>query len=90
VSIPLSPDQFEKKPNRYLPTVTVRLDKVDATQRYWDQAKVDDIAAKGVKETGITPIAGFVNGRYKLMDGHHRFAGAMQAGATRIKLKKVR
>jgi ParB-like chromosome segregation protein Spo0J len=90
MSIPFSSEQFEKKPTRTMPRVRVRLDKVVATQRGWDQKKVDDIARKGPYEKGTDPIAGVINGKYHILDGHHRVAGAIQRGDTHITLKRVK
>lgn len=73
-----------------MPRVKVRLDKVVATQRYYDQAKVDDIAEKGPKKSGITPIVHPFNGKYYLADGHHRVAAAIQRGDTHITVKRVK
>jgi uncharacterized protein (DUF1015 family) len=90
MSIPLSPEQFEKKSNHAIPRVRIRLDKIVPTQRYWDQAKVDDIAAKGVNEKGVEPLVNKVGGLYYLGDGHHRVAAAMQRGDRLITAKKVK
>jgi hypothetical protein len=90
MSIPLSSDQFEKKPNPYTPRRRIRLDRIDATQRYWDQAKVDDIARRGPKVTGITPIVGKIDGRYKSLDGHHRLAAQIQNGETHTSVMVIK
>jgi len=85
VSTPFSTQQFEEKPNRKMPVVTVRLDKVVSTQNHLDPAKVSDIASKPAG--GTPPIVHQFNGRYYVGDGHHRVAGAIERGDTKIKVK---
>ena len=87
MSIPFSTKQFEKKPNRSMPAVRVRLDKIVPTQRYYDSAKVNDIAAKGADD-GTDPIVHQFQGKYHVSDGHHRVAGAIARGDTTIRVRK--
>jgi ParB-like chromosome segregation protein Spo0J len=89
VSIPFSTAQFEKKPNPKMPRTTVRLDKLDATQGKLDQKKVQSIAQRGADD-GTDPVVAPFKGRYRVLDGHHRVAGAMERGDTKIKVRRVR
>ena len=72
-----------------MPRTTVRLDKVDATQLKLDRKKVQSIAARGADD-GTDPVVGKLNGRYKVLDGHHRVAGAMERGDTKIRVRRVK
>jgi len=89
VSVPFSTQQFEKKPNPKMPRTTVRLDKIDATQLRLDPAKVRKIAA-GPANDGTDPLVAPYKGRYKVLDGHHRVAGAMERGDTKIRVRRVK
>jgi ParB-like chromosome segregation protein Spo0J len=89
VSIPFSTQQFEKKPNRKMPRTTVRLDKVVATQGKLDSAKVQSIAQRGADD-GTDPLVAPFRGKYYVLDGHHRVAGAMERGDTKIKVRRVK
>lgn len=88
MSVPFSTQQFEEKPNRKIPKVKVRLDKLVATQNKLDQAKVQDIASKPAG--GTPPIVHALGGKYYVGDGHHRVAGAIERGDTHIWVKKVK
>jgi ParB-like chromosome segregation protein Spo0J len=89
VSIPFNTSQFEKKPNPKMPRTTVRLDKVVATQGKLDQRKVQSIAQRGADD-GTDPLVAPHKGKYYVLDGHHRVAGAIERGDTKIKVKRVR
>jgi ParB-like chromosome segregation protein Spo0J len=89
VSIPYNIKQFAEKPNRYLPKSKVRLDKLVATQHNLDKAKVADIASKPVDD-GTPPIVGRHKGKYSVLDGHHRVAGAIERGDSYIKVKRIK
>jgi len=86
VSIPFNTTQFEKKANRKIRTVTVRADKIDATQVYLNHAKVMSIARNGADD-GTLPLVHKLDGRYKVGDGHHRIGAAIENGDTHIKVK---
>jgi len=86
VSVSFNTSQFVKKPNSKIRTVTVRLDKVDATQLKVDPAKVKSIAARG-PDDGALPLVHKFRGRYKVGDGHNRIGGAIERGDTKIKVK---
>jgi ParB-like chromosome segregation protein Spo0J len=88
VSVPFNTAQFEEKPNRFIPKVKVRLDKLVATQNKLDPAKVKDIASKPAG--GTPPIVHPLNGKYFVGDGHHRVAGAIERGDSHIWVKKVK
>jgi len=89
MSIPFSTQQFEKKPNRKMPATTVRLDKIDATQLKLDHKKVMSIAERGADD-GTDPLVAKLNGRYKVLDGHHRVGGAIERGDTKIRVRQVK
>lgn len=89
MSIPFSTAQFEKKPNPKMPATTVRLDKLDATQLKLDPKKVQSIAQKGAAD-GTDPVVAKHNGRYKVLDGHHRVGGAIERGDTKIRVRRVK
>jgi len=89
VSVPFNTKQFEDKPNPKMPATTVRLDKVVATQRYLDPAKVQSIAKKGAYD-GTDPLVAKHNGRYYVLDGHHRVGGALERGDTKIRVRRVK
>lgn len=72
-----------------MPRTTVRLDKIVASQRNLDSAKVQSIAQRGADD-GTDPIVGRHNGKYVVLDGHHRVAGAMERGDTKIKVKRIK
>lgn len=90
MSIPFSSRQFEDKPNAKMPKTTVRLDKIVATQGKLDHSKVMDIAGKDPSEITTDPIVSLHQGRYYVLDGHHRVAGAMERGDTKIKVRRVK
>ena len=90
MSIPFNTQQFEKKPNRFMPTTTVRLDKVVATQNKLDPAKVKQIAAQPASAISTDPVVSRHNGKYSVLDGHHRVAGAIERGDTKIKVRRVK
>lgn len=90
MSIPFNTKQFEEKPNRYMPKTTVRLDKVVATQGKLDQGKVQAIARKDPSDITTDPLVSRHQGRYYVLDGHHRVAGAIERGDTKIKVKRVK
>jgi hypothetical protein len=90
VSIPFSPQQFEKKPNRKMPTTWVRLDKIVATQHSVDPAKVRDIARQPASAITTDPVVFPHQGNYILGDGHNRVAGAIKRGDTKIKVRRVK
>lgn len=72
-----------------MPKTRVRLDKLVPTQRTWDQAKVDSIAAEGAAD-GTDPIVHPFKGKYYVSDGHHRVAGAIQRGDTHITVRRAK
>jgi hypothetical protein len=79
MSIPLNPEQWERKdkPIRSMPTRSVRLDKVVSTQNDYDPAKVENVAVKK-------------NGKYHILDGHHRVASDILNGNDRTELRIVK
>lgn len=72
-----------------MPRTTVRLDKIVATQGRLDSAKVQSIAQRGADD-GTDPVVAPHQGKYVLLDGHHRVAGAMERGDTKIKVRRVK
>jgi hypothetical protein len=90
MSIPLNPEQWERKdkPIRSMPTRSVRLDKVVSTQNDYDPAKVENMAqgARGNK----VPVAVKKNGKYHILDGHHRVASDILNGNDRTELRIVK
>jgi ParB-like chromosome segregation protein Spo0J len=72
-----------------MPRTTVRLDKLVATQGKLDQAKVQSIAQRGADD-GTDPVVAPHKGRYYVLDGHHRVAGAMERGDSKIKVRRVK
>jgi ParB-like chromosome segregation protein Spo0J len=90
MSTPFSPKQFEEKPNAKMPRTRVRLDKIVATQRKLDPAKVKDIASKPAEEISTDPVVHPLGGKYYVSDGHHRVAGAIERGDTTIKVRRVK
>jgi ParB-like chromosome segregation protein Spo0J len=90
VSVPFSTQQFEEKPNRFMPRTRVRLDKVIATQGKLDQSKVQDIARQPAAAMSSDPIVHPHKGKYYVADGHHRVAGAIERGDTHIWVKRVK
>lgn len=89
MSVPLSVGQFQEKPNRNMPRVKVRLDKVVATQNKVDHSKVMDIASQPVGDAP-PPLVHAHKGKYYVGDGHHRVAGAIERGDTHITVKRVK
>lgn len=89
MSIPFSTQQFEKKANPRMPRTTVRLDKIVATQGKLDPAKVQSIAQRGADD-GTDPVVAPHRGRYYVLDGHHRVAGAIERGDSKIKVRRVK
>ena len=73
-----------------MPATRVKLSNIVPTQTYWDQSKVDDIAAQGPKKAGVDPVVGKLGSKYYLLDGHHRVAGAIQRGDDKIRVKRVK
>jgi hypothetical protein len=90
MSIPFQTEQFEKKPNRAMPVVRVRVDKLVPTQTNWDQSKVDDIASKDPSQIDTKPLVHPFRGRYYVSDGHHRVAAAIQRGDTHMWVKRAK
>jgi ParB-like chromosome segregation protein Spo0J len=88
--VPFSTQQFEKKPNRKMPRVRVRLDKVVATQNYLDSNKVRDIARQDPSDMATDPLVHPHQGRYYVGDGHHRVAGAIERGDSHIWVRRVK
>lgn len=78
MSIPLNTKQFAEKANRYMPVRTVSIDKLRPTQSTYVADKVEDIAAKPAG--GPPVLVGRHNGKYHVLDGHHRVAGAILRG----------
>lgn len=68
----------------------VRLDKVVATQRYLDPAKVADIARQPAEDISPEPLVHPFKGKYYVSDGHHRVGGAIERGDTHIWVRRVR
>lgn len=90
MSVPFSTQQFEEKPNRYMPRTRVRLDKIVSTQVHLDKAKVANIARQPAAAMANDPIIHPHHGKYYVSDGHHRVAGAMERGDTHIWVRRVR
>lgn len=73
-----------------MPRTRVRLDKVVATQRYLDPAKVADIARQPASDTDTDPIVHPFQGEYYVGDGHHRIGGAIKRGDKMIRVRRAK
>ena len=73
-----------------MPRTTVRLDQIVSTQYHLDDAKVDRIARQPASAIDTDPVVHAHQGRYYVSDGHHRVAGAIKRGDTKIKVRRVK
>jgi hypothetical protein len=91
VSIPLSTQQFQSKdkPIRTLPTRSIRTDKLVATQVNYIPEKVASIAEKDPETFNEVPIVGKLDGKYHVLDGHHRVAGQILRGDKTMRARII-
>ena len=89
MSIPFNTKQFEEKSSRKLPRSKVRLDNLIASQTKLDPTKVANIARQAPEKITTDPIVSRHKGKYVVLDGHHRVAGAMERGDRYIKVKRI-
>lgn len=87
MSVPFSPDQFERadRPIRSMPVRRVRSDRLRSTQVYLDEHKVNSMRRAGGVPSKI-PLVVKHDGLYFIQDGHHRAAADASSGYVRVRV----